>query len=165
MKPIIQNILVCLASSLVALTIFVCIVLCIHKTNVRHESKTLNEKVLTYFEKNDIPYKQKDSNKYIFTYNKMQHLFLINPEDPEYLHIVSVWSMDLTDHCTLLEIANDLAQKVKFIKIAVTDDNDVVFSIEQLIDKDADIDESLSRWLNVIGASVTDFFEKSAELH
>lgn len=164
MKPIVQNIFVCIASSLIALSLFVGVIWGFDEIEKWRETRNpLNEKVLAYLAENNIPYEEKDSTKYVFTYDKIQYIFLFDSEDPAYFHVVSVWSMEMTNHNTLLEIANDLTQKMKFVKVTVSDENDVVFSIEQIVDKDADIDESFSRWLNVLESTITDFYKKTKE--
>lgn len=151
MKPIIKNILAGFAGSLVSIALFIGVLLCIDKIQEHQEEKAnlpLNEKVLAYLDKHDIPYEEVDTFAYIFTYNDDIYFYRYDPEDPEYMFIMSSWAIRNNYHA-LLETANELQWKKKFIKIRVENDR-VVFSIEQLVDVQAEIDEALTRWLKVL---------------
>ena len=152
MKPIIKNILAGFAGSLVSIELFIGVLWCIDKFQELQEEKAnlpLNEKVLAYLNKHDILYEEVDTFAYKFTYNDDIYIYRYDPEDPEYMFIMSSWAIENTNYHALLETANELQWKKKFIKIKVENDC-VVYSIEQLVDVQAEIDEALTRWLKVI---------------
>ena len=152
MKPIIKNILAGFAGSLVSIALFIGVIWCIDKFQEHQEEKAnlpLNEKVLAYLDKHDIPYEEVDTFTYVFTYNDDKYFYRYDPEDPEYMLIISSWAIRNNNYHALLETANELQWKKKFIKIRVENDR-VVFSIEQLVDVQAEIDEAFTRWLNVL---------------
>ena len=66
--------------------------------------------------------------------------------------IMSSWAIENTNYHALLETANELQWKKKFIKIKVENDR-VVYSIEQLVGVQAEIDEALTRWLKVLNST------------
>jgi hypothetical protein len=69
---------------------------------------------------------------------------------------MSSWAIENTNYHALLENANELQWKKKFIKIRV-DDNRIVFTIEQLVNAQAEIDEALTRWLKVLNSTALEF--------
>lgn len=155
MKPIIKNILAGFAGSLVSIALFIGVIWCIDKFQERQEEKDklpLNEKVLAYLDKHDIPYEEVDTFAYKFTYNDDIYFYIYDPEDPEYMLIMSSWAIENTNYHALLETANELQWKKKFIKIKVENDR-VVYSIEQLVGVQAEIDEALTRWLKVLNST------------
>lgn len=160
MKPIIKNILAGFAGSLVSIAVFIGVLLCIDKIQEHQEEKDklpLNEKVLAYLDKHNIPYEEVDTFTYVFTYNDDKYFYLYDPEDPEYMLIMSSWgAIENTNYHALLETANELQWKKKFIKIRV-DDNRIVFTIEQLVNAQAEIDEALTRWLKVLNSTALEF--------
>ena len=152
MKPIIKNILAGFAGSLVSIALFIGVIWCIDKIQEHQEEKAnlpLNEKVLAYLDKHDILYEEVDTFAYKFTYNDDIYFYRYDPEDPEYMFIMSSWAIENTNYHALLETANELQWKKKFIKIKVENDC-VVYSIEQLVDVQAEIDEAFTRWLKVL---------------
>ena len=159
MKPIIKNILAGFAGSLVSIALFIGVLLCIDKIQEHQEEKDklpLNEKVLAYLDKHDIPYEEVDTFTYVFTYNDDIYVYRYDPEDPEYMFIMSSLAIENTNYHALLEIANELQWKKKFIKIKVENDC-VVYSIEQLVDVQAEIDEALTLWLKVLNSTALEF--------
>ena len=159
MKPIIKNILAGFAGSLVSIAVFIGVLWCIDKIQEHQEEKAnlpLNEKVLAYLDKHDIPYEEVDTFTYVFTYNDEKYFYIYDPEDPEYIMIMSSWAIRNNNYHALLETANELQWKKKFIKIRVENDR-VVYSIEQLVDVQAEIDEALTRWLKVLNSTALEF--------
>lgn len=159
MKPIIKNILAGFAGSLVSIAVFIGVLWCIDKIQEHQEEKAnlpLNEKVLAYLDKHDIPYEEVDTFTYVFTYNDDKYFYIYDPEDPEYMLIMSSWVIRNNNYHALLETANELQWKKKFIKIKVENDC-VVYSIEQLVDVQAEIDEALTRWLKVLTSTAIEF--------
>jgi len=159
MKPIIKNILAGFAGSLVSIALFIGVLWCIDKFQEHQEEKdklSLNEKVLAYLDKYNIPYEEVDTFTYVFTYNNDKYFYIYDPEDPEYMLIMSSWAIENTNYHALLETANELQWKKKFIKIRV-DDNRIVFSIEQLVNAQAEIEEALTRWLKVLNSTALEF--------
>ena len=159
MKPIIKNILAGFAGSLVSIALFIGVLWCIDKIQEHQEEKAnlpLNEKVLAYLDKHDIPYEEVDTFTYVFTYNDDKYFYIFDPEDPEYMLIMSSWAIRNNNYHALLETANELQCKKKFIKIKVENDC-VVYSIEQLVDVQAEIDEALTRWLKVLNSTALEF--------
>ena len=69
---------------------------------------------------------------------------------------MSSWAIENTNYHALLETANELQWKKKFIKIRV-DDNRIVYTIEQLVNAQAEIDEALTRWLKVLNSTALEF--------
>jgi len=159
MKPIIKNILAGFAGSLVSIALFIGVLWCIDKFQEHQEEKAklpLNEKVLAYLDKHNIPYEEVDTFTYVFTYNDDKYFYIYDPEDPEYMLIISSWSINNGNYHSLLEATNELQWKKKFIKIKVENDR-VVYSIEQLVDVQAEIDEALTRWLKVLTSTAIEF--------
>lgn len=160
MKPIIKNILAGFAGSLVSIALFIGVLWCIDKFQEHQEEKAklpLNEKVLAYLDKHDIPYEEVDTFTYVFTYNDDKYFYIYDPEDPEYIMIMSSWAIrNNNNYHALLETANELQWKKKFIKIRVENDR-VVYSIEQLVNAQAEIDEALTRWLKVLNSTALEF--------
>lgn len=163
MKTIIANILACFVGSLIALTLFVGIAYGINEIVENHDTekiKPLNERVLAYFDEKGIPYEEIDTMVYAFTYNETRYIYFYNPNDSGFLRITSPWETNNKDHNTLLEIANKLAWEWKFIKIYIDDENNIRFSIEQLVDSNVEINEFLSRLFSVLEECSTEFFNK-----
>ena len=159
MKPIIKNILAGFAGSLVSIALFIGVIWCIDKLQEHQEEKDklpLNEKVLAYLDKHNIPYEEVDTFTYVFTYNDDKYFYLYDPEDPEYMLIISSWSINNDNYHSLLETANELQWKKKFIKIRVENDR-VVFSIEQLVNAQTEIEEAFTRWLKVLTSTAIEF--------
>ena len=159
MKPIIKNILAGFAGSLVSIALFIGALWCIDKIQEHQEEKAnlpLNEKVLAYLDKHDIPYEEVDTFTYVFTYNDDKYFYRYDPGDPEYMFIMSSWGIENNDYHSLLEIASELQWKKKFIKIRV-ENNRVVYSIEQLVDAQSEIDEAFTRWLKVLNSTALEF--------
>ena len=159
MKPIIKNILAGFAGSLVSIALFIGVIWCIDKFQEHQEEKDklpLNEKVLAYLDKHDIPYEEVDTFTYVFTYNDDKYFYIFDPEDPEYMLIISSWSINNDNYLSLLEATNELQWKKKFIKIRADKDR-IVFSIEQFVDAQAEIDEALTRWLKVLNSTALEF--------
>jgi hypothetical protein len=158
-----KEILACFLGSLIALTLFVGIAYGIDEIVDNHDTekiKPLNERVLAYFDEKGIPYEEIDTMVYAFTYNETRYIYFYNPNDSVFLHITSPWETNNKDHNTLLEIANKLAWEWKFIKIYIDDENNIRFSIEQLVDSDVDIDEAFSRCLTVLEKTTGEFFDQ-----
>ena len=159
MKPIIKNILAGFAGSLVSIALFIGVIWCIDKLQEHQEEKDklpLNEKVLAYLDKHNIPYEEVDTFTYVFTYNDDKYFYIYDPEDPEYMLIISSWSINNDNYLSLLEATNELQWKKKFIKIRA-DKDCIVFSIEQIVDAQAEIDEALTRWLKVLNSTALEF--------
>lgn len=159
MKPIIKNILAGFAGSLVSIALFIGVLLCIDKIQEHQEEKDklpLNEKVLAYLDKHDIPYEEVDTFTYVFTYNDDKYFYIYDPEDPEYMLIISSWSINNCNYLSLLEATNELQWEKKFIKIRA-DKDCMVFSIEQFVDAQAEIDEALTQWLKVLNSTALEF--------
>ena len=70
--------------------------------------------------------------------------------------IISSWSINNGNYHSLLEATNELQWKKKFIKIRADKDR-IVFSIEQFVDAQAEIDEALTRWLKVLNSTALEF--------
>lgn len=159
MKPIIKNILAGFSGSLVSIALFIGALWCIDKIQKHQEEKAnlpLNEKVLAYMDKHDIPYEEVDTFTYVFTYKDDKYFYVYDPKDPEYVLIMSSWAIEGKNYHSLLETANELQWQKKFIKIRV--DNDcVVFSIEQVVNAHEEIDEAFTRWLKVLSSTAIEF--------
>lgn len=163
MKTIIANILACFVGSLIALTLFVGVAYGIDEiveNNDTKKVKPLNERMLEYFDEKGIPYEVRDTMVYSFIYNETRYIYFYNPNDPHFLRITSYWETNNKSHNTLLEIANKLALEWKFIKIYIDDENNIRFSIEQLVDSNVEINEFLSRLFSVLEECSTEFFNK-----
>ena len=159
MKPIVKNILAGFTGSLVSIALFIGALWFINQVQERQEEKALlplNEKVLAFFDKHDITYEEVDTFAYKFTYNDDKYMYIYDPEDPEYMLIITSWEIENNDYHSLLKIADELQWKKKFVKIKVDSDG-VRYSIEQLVDAHADIDEALTRWLKVLNSTALEF--------
>lgn len=124
----------------------------------------LDKKVIAYFDANDISYEELDSDLYSFSYNNHKYLWRYYLEDKLYLRIISSWENELTDRGKLLELTNQMENKLKCIKIVVEDDNSISFSVEYYVSRDSDIDIILSRSLELMESAIQETLDKKKEL-
>ena len=123
----------------------------------------LDKKVIAYFDANDISYEELDSDLYSFSYNNHKYLWRYYLEDKLYLRIISSWENELTDRGKLLELTNQMEDKLKCIKIVVEDDNSISFSVEYYVSRDSDIDGILSRSLELMESAIQETLDKKKE--
>lgn len=161
MKTSLQHLLISFIGSLLALACFMGIF-----TLFDDDEQTdapLDKKVIAYFDANDISYEELDSDLYSFSYNNHKYLWRYYLEDKLYLRIISSWENELTDRGKLLELTNQMEDKLKCIKIVVEDDNSISFSVEYFVSRDSDIDGILSRSLELMESAILETLDKQKE--
>lgn len=167
MKTIVTDLLVSFGGSFIAVAAFVGILLVVDKIRGDDETENiqpLDEKVILYFENHDMAYEKVDSFECRFTYNDRIYFWKYDPEDPEFLRIISFWEVSTKDRYEMLSLANQMEMEWKFIKIVVDDDNDVIFAFQQVVSANSDVEAIISRGLGAFESCVHAFF-KECEKH
>lgn len=157
MKTSLQHLLISFIGSLLALACFVGIAL-LFDNDDDETSVPLDEKVIAYFDAQGILYEKVELEEspddlYRFSYNGNNYLWQYYPDDKLFLRIVKTFEttpeIDSTDREKLFELYNQMEHKLKCIKIVLSDDC-FYFSIECYVSRDGDIDNILSRSLDLL---------------
>lgn len=144
MKPFVQTLLTTFAGTLVALAIVAGILYILPDHNKEDngvQDKPIMERFLSYFDENGIPYEKLDDvGYYAFTYRNARGLLVYDPAtDPSFLYMSMLVGTDTEDHIYLLERANQIEQSLKYVKMTVDEENQILFHIEQYVDVKTDI--------------------------
>lgn len=154
MKTIVVNVLVSCVGSLIALSVFIGIMYVIDKIQGDDEQETiqqsLEEKMIDYFERYDIPYEDVENGEYKFTYQDNVYFWQYDKEDEEFLHILSFWILPEISHNELTEVVNRMHKDYKFIKVTIESDSSVILTLEQIVGADNDIDRIMTRGLSAL---------------
>ena len=170
MKPITQNLIAAFVSGLtVAVLVFFLGRPWISDERVRNEEPQtedydVREKMLAYFDENDIPYDKSDTvDIYGIRYQDENYLIRISPEE-EFIRIVGFGeSVNGTDYHVLLETANDTEIEKGGANVLIVGKKEVIFTIVHMVDVHTDISELLPRLLRSININRETFYEKLSE--
>jgi len=154
MKTILTDLLISSLGSFVALSVFIGIMYIIDKIQGDDEQETiqqsLEEKMIDYFESQDIPYEDVENGEYKFTYQDNVYFWQYDKEDEEFLHIISFWILPEISHNELTEVVNRMHRDYKFIKVTIDHDASVILTLEQIVGADSDIDHIMTRGLSAL---------------
>ncbi len=112
--------------------------------------KSLEEKMIDYFESHDIPYEDVENGEYKFTYQDNVYFWQYDKEDEEFLHIISFWILPEISYNELTEVVNRMHKDYKFIKVTIESDTSVILTLEQIVGADSDIDRIMTRGLSAL---------------
>jgi len=157
MKTTLQHLLISFIGSLLALACFIGILQLIDNYN-DETSVPLDEKVIAYFEDQEISYEKLEiedttDDLYSFSYNGNKYIWQYYQDDKSFLRIIKTYDisyeMDSTARVKCLELINQMERKLKCVKIVLREDW-IYFSIECYVSRDGDIDNILSRGLDLL---------------
>lgn len=163
MKTSLQHLLISFIGALLAIASFGGIIRLFHN-NDEETREPLDEKVIAYFEDQDISYEKLEfedmtDDLYSFSYNGNKYLWQYYPDDKSFLRFIKTYDisheMDSTDRLKLLELFNQMERKLKCVKLVLRDDW-IYFSIECYVSRDGDIENILSRSLDLLEDCIDD---------
>ena len=145
MKTSLQHLLISFIGSLLALACFIGILQLIDNYN-DETSVPLDEKVIAYFEDQEISYEKLEiedttDDLYSFSYNGNKYIWQYYQDDKSFLLI------------------NQMERKLKCVKIVLREDW-IYFSIECYVGRDGDIDNILSRGLDLLEDCIDETLEE-----
>lgn len=171
MKTSLQHLLISFIGALLAIACFVGIVR-LFNNNDEEINEPLDEKVIAYFDAQDISYEKLEiedttDDLYSFSYNGNKYIWQYYPDDKSFLRIIKTYDispqMDANGRVKFLELFNQIERKLKCIKIVLRDDW-IYFSIECYVSREGDIDNILSRSLDLLEDCIDDTLEKMENL-
>lgn len=167
MKTSLQHLLISFIGSLLALACFIGILQIIDNFN-DETSEPLDEKVIAYFEDQGISYEKLEvedttDDLYSFSYNGNRYIWQYYSDDRSFLRIIKTYDisfeMDSTARFKFLELINQMERKLKCVKIVLREDW-IYFTIEGYVSRDGDIDNILSRGLDLLEDCVDETLEE-----
>ena len=163
MKTLLQYLLVSFIGALLALASFGGII-SLFNNDEEEIIEPLDEKVIAYFEAQDISYEKLEiedttDDLYSFSYNGNKYIWQYYPDDKSFLRILKTYNLssetDSSVRVKFLELFNEMERKLKCIKIILRDDW-IYFSVECYVSRDGDIDNILSRSLDLLEDCIDD---------
>ena len=163
MKTLLQYLLVSFIGALLALASFGGII-SLFNNDEEEIIEPLDEKVIAYFEAQDISYEKLEiedttDDLYGFSYNGNKYIWQYYPDDKSFLRILKTYNLssetDSSVRVKFLELFNEMERKLKCIKIILRDDW-IYFSVECYVSRDGDIDNILSRSLDLLEDCIDD---------
>ena len=167
MKTSLQHLLISFIGALLAIASFGGIVR-LFNSNDEETREPLDEKVIAYFDDQGISYEKLEvedttDDLYSFSYNSNRYIWQYYPDDKSFLRIIKTYDipfeMDSTARFKFLELINQMERKLKCVKIVLREDW-IYFSIECYVSRDGDIDNILSRGLDLLEDCVDETLEE-----
>ncbi|MBO6075270.1 MAG: hypothetical protein J6P74_09100 [Paludibacteraceae bacterium] len=167
MKTLLQHLLISFIGALLAIASFGGIIRLFHN-NDEETREPLDEKVIAYFDAQGISYEKLDfedfsDDLYSFSYNGNKYIWQYYPDDKLFLRILKTYEitpeMNQKVRVQFLERLNQIERKLKCVKIVLRDDW-IYFSIECYVSRGGDIENVLSRSLDLLEDCIDETLEE-----